>query len=135
MLAPSPMPPMPSQQPPPGGPPGGLPGGPPGGTGSAAVPGRMAGGAAQGANLLRAGLEMLQKALPMLQLGSDEHNETIKAVGALSKVVGKIAGAGDPAAMVQQLAQLARSAQQAPVPPAMSGGGAPPSMGAPPMAA
>lgn len=132
MLAPSPMqgpmPPMPSQQPP-------APGGPPGGTGSAMVPGKMAGGAAQGANLLRAGLEMLQKALPMLPLGSDEHNETIKAVGALSKVVGKIAGAGDPAAMVQQLAQLARHAQQAPVPPAMAGGGAPPPPAAPPMAA
>lgn len=95
------------------------------------VPGRMAGSAAQGANLLRAGLEMLQKALQVLPLGSEEHEETIKAVSALSKVVGKIAGAGDPAAMVQQLAQLARQSQQAPVPPALSGGGAPPP-GAPP---
>lgn len=124
MLAPSPMP----GSPPP-------PSGPPGGTGAASVPGRMQGSAAQGANLLRAGLEMLQKALPLLPLGSDEHNETIKAVGALSKVVGKIAGAGDPAAMVQQLAQLARQSQQAPVPPALGGGAPPPGPPSPAMAA
>lgn len=125
---------MPGSPPPPGGPP---PGAPPGGTGAAAVPGKMAGSAAQGANLLRAGLEMLQKALIVLPLGSEEHTETIKAVSALSKVVGKIAGAGDPAAMVQQLAQLARSQQQAPVPPALGGGGPPPGAppSAPPMAA
>lgn len=117
----------------PGGPP---PGGPPGGTGAAMVPGRMAGSAAQGANMLRAGLEMLQKALQVLPLGSEEHEETIKAVAALSKVVGKISGAGDPAAMVQQLAQLARQAQQAPVPPALAGGAPPPGPpSAPPMAA
>ena len=78
---------------------------------------------------------MLQKALIVLPLGSEEHTETIKAVSALSKVVGKIAGAGDPAAMVQQLAQLARSQQQAPVPPAMMGGAPPGPPPAPPMAA
>lgn len=118
------------------------PAGPPGGVGPAAAPGHMAGSAVQGSNLLKAALEMLQKALPMLPLGSDEHNATIDAVKNLSKHIGPMAGGGDPQAVIQQLAQLARQTQQAPVPGPLAGGGAggppPPGGGgmpAPPMAA
>lgn len=100
--------------------------------------GRMAGSAAQGSNLLRGALEMLQKALPLLSLGSEEHKSTIDAIRNLSKTVGQVAGAGDPAATIQQLAALARQTQQAAVPPALAGGAPPPGApppGAPPMAA
>jgi hypothetical protein len=96
------------------------------------MPGKMAGSAAQASNLVRGGLEMLQKALPMLPLGSDEHNAVIKAVSDLSKHVGAVGGAGDPQAVIQQLAAMAREKQQAPVPPALGGGGgAPPPPGGP----
>lgn len=74
---------------------------------------------------------MLQKALPTLDLGGDLHNATIKAVSELSKHVGSVAGAGDPAAVIQMLAQAARAAQQAPVPPALGGGAPPPGPMAP----
>lgn len=100
--------------------------------------GKMAGSAAQGNNLIRTALEQLQKALPMLPLGSEEHKGVIDAIRGLSKSVGQVAGAGDPAAVIQQLAALAREKQQAAVPPALAGGGAPPMAppgGAPPMAA
>ena len=100
------------------------------------MPGAMAGGAAKGANLLRGALKMLQEALALLPIGSPEHQATIKAVSDLSKHIGNVAGAGDPAAAVQQLAQLARTTQQGPVPPALAGGGgAPPPAPHPPMAA
>ena len=116
------------------------PAGPPGGTGAAMMPGKMAGTAAQGHNLVRGALEMLQKALPTLELGGELHNAALKAVSELSKHIGNVAGAGDPAAVVQMLAQAARAAQQAPVPPALGGGGGgggapPPGPAAPPMAA
>ena len=101
--------------------------------------GKMSGSAAQGSNLIRGALEMLQKALPLLPLGSEEHKSAIEAVSKLSKSVGQQAGAGDPAATIQQLAMLAREKQQSAVPPALGGGGAPPPIappgGAPPMAA
>jgi hypothetical protein len=90
------------------------------------MPGHMAGGAAQGANLVRGALEQLQKALSMIPLGGDMHQAVIKAVSDLSKHVGEVAGAGDPQAVIQQLAALARAKQQSAVPPALAGGGAPP---------
>lgn len=124
---------------PPGSPAGPAPAPPPGGTGPASVMGKMSGSAAQGSNLIRGALEMLQKALPLLPLGSEEHKSAIEAVSKLSKSVGQAAGAGDPAATIQQLAMLAREKQQSAVPPALGGGGAPPPIsppgGAPPMAA
>jgi hypothetical protein len=103
----------------------------------------MAGSMAQGSNLLRGAVEMLGKALGTLPLGSEEHQAATKAYADLSKHVGPVAGAGDPQAVIQQLAQLARSKQQTPVPPALAGagGGAPgmppggPPGAAPPMAA
>jgi 4-hydroxy-3-methylbut-2-enyl diphosphate reductase IspH len=94
----------------------------------------MAGSAAQGSNLVRGALEMLQKAAGLLALGSEEQIAVNKAIVDLSKHVGATAGAGDPAAVIQQLAQLARQTQQAPVPPAL-GGGAPPAPVPAPMAA
>lgn len=140
------MAPLPMQ----GGPPPGSPGpaaspmGPPGGVGAASVPGRMAGSQAQGSNLLRGAVEMLGKALGALPLGSEEHQAATKAYAELSKHVGPVAGAGDPQAVIQQLAQLARAKQQASVPSALSGGGGaggpgggggPPPGAPPPMAA
>ena len=65
----------------------------------------------------------LQQALALLPLGSEEHQAVIKAVSDLSKHVGNVAGAGDPAAAIQQLAQLARQTGQQPGPPALAGGG------------
>jgi hypothetical protein len=92
----------------------------------------MAGSGAQGVNLVRTALEMLQKGLPSLPMGSDIHSAVLKSITDISKHVGQVAGAGDPAAIVQQLAQLARQTQQAPVPPALGSGGAPPPPGGPP---
>jgi len=104
------------------------------------MPGKMAGGGAQGLNLLRAATEMLGKAIGLLPLGSEDQKVAADAFGKLSKHVGEAAGGGDPAAMIQQLAQLARAKQQAAPPSALGGGGAPPPMGGgggmpPPMAA
>lgn len=103
-----------------------MPGAPPGGTGAAMTPGPMAGSAAQGINQVRGALQMLQKSAGQLPLGSEIQIAVNKAIVDLSKHVGESSGAGDPAAVVQQLAQLARATQQAPVPPALGGGGAPP---------
>lgn len=88
----------------------------------------MAGSEAQGANLVRMALEALQKALPMIPMGSELHTSVLKSVADISKQVGKVGGASDPSAVIQQLAQLAREQKQQAVPPAMMG--APP--GAPP---
>jgi hypothetical protein len=90
----------------------------------------------QGGNMVRAALEMLQRAMPMLQIGSEQHAAVVKAVADLSKHVGEVGGAGDPAAMIQQLAQMARQRQQAPQPASMAGGGggAPPGLVPPPPA-
>jgi hypothetical protein len=114
---------------------------PPGGIGAASQPSPMPGAAAQGTNLVRMGLEALQKALPAIPLGSPLHTAVMKSVTELSKQVGQIAGANDPSALIQQLAAAARSQQTQPVPPALAGGGAPPGaapaapMPHPPMAA
>ena len=105
----------------PGMPPGGALS-PPGGTGAASIPGAMAGGAAKGSNLVRGALKMLLEALPLLAMGSEEQQAVMKAASDLSKHVGSVAGAGDPAATIQQLAQAARAAAQQPVPPALAGG-------------
>lgn len=120
----------------PGAPPGGASPVPPGGTGPASIPSAMAGGAAKGSNLVRGALKMLFEALPLLPMGSEEQKAVMKAASDLSKSVGEVAGAGDPAASVQQLAELARKTQQQSVPPAMmGGGGAPQPSPPPPMAA
>lgn len=68
-------------------------------------------------------------------MGSDLHTAVLKSVTELSKHVGEQAGAADPSAVVQQLAQLAAKARTQSVPPALAGappGAPPPAMGAPP---
>jgi hypothetical protein len=94
----------------------------------------MAGAEAQGVNLVRAALEILKKSLAMIPLGSELETATIKAVSDLGKHVSNMAGAGDPAAVVRQLAALAQEQRMQPTPAALQGGGAggPPG-GMPPM--
>jgi hypothetical protein len=62
----------------------------------------------------------------MLPLGSELHGAVVKAVADLSKQVGQVAGANDPAALIQQLALAARQQQTQATPAALAGGGAPP---------
>jgi hypothetical protein len=103
-------------------------GAPPMATGPAMVPGPMAGQAAQGMTGVKLALEVLQKALPGLQMGSELHSAVMKSITDLSKHIGQ--GADDQSGIVQQLAMLARAAQADPARMAMmrqmGGGGAPP---------
>lgn len=119
--------------------PGGAPplgGIPSGGTGHAMAPGPMAGSAAQSTNQIRLALEMLQKGLPGLPMGSDLHTAVLKSVTELSKHLSK--GSDDESGVLQQLVSLARDRQAQPQQNAMlrmfpspggpggEGGGAPP---------
>jgi hypothetical protein len=85
---------------------------------------------------VKTALEMLQKALPGIPMGSELHSEVMKAITGISKkmTAGDQGGNGD---MMQQLVQLARSAQtdparaaamrqMAPAPGGMPAGMAPP---------
>jgi len=111
-------------QPPAG--PSAPPTGAPGGTGPAASPGGMQGSAAHSMTAVKVGLEAFQRSLPGLPMGSDLHTAVLKAVADVSKHMTK--GADDQSGMVQQLAQLARSAQTSPQQSAlarMSGGPTP----------
>jgi len=119
----------------PGAPP---PGQVPGGVGAASSPAAMAGSAQQGMTAVKLAVEALQKALPALPMGSPLHGAVVKAVADISKHMEGMGGQGaDQGAMIQQLMQLARSAQQQPQQNAMmqafppggaggAGGGAPP---------
>ena len=108
------------------------PGMPPGGTGAASATQPMAGSAAQAVTAVKVGLEALQKALPGLPMGAELHTAVLKAVADISKHIEK--QQGDSASVVQQLAQMAHSAQQQPqqaammraFPPSPPGGGASP---------
>lgn len=60
---------------------------------------------------LKAGLELLQKALPMLPMGSELHNAVLKSVGDVGK---HMEGAADQAATIQQLVAMAREAHAQP---------------------
>lgn len=121
------MPAPPGAPPPMGG--GGM---PPGGTGAASAPQGMAGSATQAVTAVKLGLEAMQKALPGLPMGSELHTAVLKSVAEISKHIEK--QQGDSASIVQQLAQMAHSAQQQPqqaammraFPPSPPGGGAPP---------
>lgn len=92
----------------------------------------MAGAEAQGVNIVKAALEMLQRAQVMIPLGSELHTDVLKSVSSLSKHVGKVAGGTDPQALIQQLMQAAREARMQPPPGAMVGGGPPGGAPAPP---
>lgn len=83
---------------------------PPGGTGAASAPGPQAGSAQQGMQSVKTALEMLQAALPRLPLGSDVHSAVLKSVTELAKHMPQ--GPEDQSGTIQQLAQIARQAQQ-----------------------
>lgn len=108
---------MPLMMPPPQG--GQAPqlGAPPGGTGAASAPQAMAGSQAQAVTAVKVALEALQKALPGLQMGSELHTSVLKSIADISKHIEK--EAGDSSSVVQQLAQMARTAQNAPQQAAM----------------
>ena len=127
-LAPTPLP---DGGPPPGG--ETLPAGPPGGTGSATASSAMAGVAHQGMAGVKAALELLQKSVGELPLGSPLHQKTLKYIADVSKELGSQQEQGGPD-VKQQIAQMARKGQNPnaaaamtkmfPQPPA-GGGGAP----------
>ena len=103
------------------------------------APGPHMGAAVNGLAQVRTAVEMLQKSLQGLPMGSPEHTDVMKAISTLSKHVGQ--QQDDQGAKVQQLAELARSAQTNPQAGALArmfpqpgGGGGPPAP-APPMAA
>lgn len=102
---------------------------PPAGTGAATAPGPQAGAAAQGVTGVKLGLEMLQKALPGIPMGSPLHQKVMKAITDIGKEMGD--GANDPAAQMQMLVQMARKAETDPARAAMmrampGAGGQPP---------
>lgn len=99
---------MPGQPPSPAAPPGA-------GAAPAAPPQQQnQGNAAQAMSLVRNALEMLQKALPMIPMGSPQHEALLKAVSTLSK--GMEHNEGNKGVDLQSLLQMARqSSQQSPV--------------------
>lgn len=129
-------------------PPGGAGGAPPpmphgpAGTGPAAMSSPAPGSAKQGMTAVTAGLELLQKALPQLPMGSKIHQSVMKAISDIGKHMAEEGGGQDKAALMQQLVELARNAKvnpnaQAALPGAGPGGPPPPMMppgppGAPP---
>lgn len=136
--------PLPMPMPMPGGAPP-MPGAPPGGTGPAAAPGPMPGNQAQAMSKVQIAMKALQEALPGVPMGTPLHHEILTSLSKLGKHLPEAAGhgAGDPQAMIQQLAALAREARANPgqeaalagmMPPGAHPPGAPPP-GAPPMAA
>lgn len=81
----------------------------------AAKPPQMAqGNVAQALSLVRNALEMLQKALPMIPMGSPQHGDLLKAIGIISKHMEH--DEGNKGVDLQSLLQMARGAsQQSPV--------------------
>jgi len=98
------------------------------------------GSAQQGMAALTSAVELLQKALPQLPMGSKLHTAVLKAVSDIGKHMAEEGGAKDQSAIIQQLVDMARSAKVNPASPAAlpgAGGGPPPMMespgGGPPM--
>lgn len=112
--------------------------GPPGGTGAATASSPMAGVAHQGIAGVKAALELLQKSVAQLPLGTPLHHKVLKFIADVSKDMGEQAQGADD--VKQQVAQMARQGPNPNAAAAMSklfppqagadGGGA-----APPMAA
>jgi hypothetical protein len=97
----------------------------------------MAGNQQAGLEKVKLGLKALTEALPMLPLGSEVQSEIMKAVQSIGKHLAEGGAGGDPQALVQQLAMMARNAKTEPPPGFgnLAGGGAPPpgaGAGAPP---
>lgn len=109
----------------------------PANTGPVAVPQGNQGNQAQAMSLVRNGLEMFQKALPMIPMGSPIHGDIIKAVSTVSKHMEH--NEGNKGVDLQSLLQIARQAsQQSPVQAANRMSPAPtaaPAMPTPPAAA
>lgn len=116
---------MPQQPPQPGG--GGIQQPPQGGAGAATQHRPMMGSAMQGMSAVRAALELLQKALPGLPMGSELHTAVLKSVTDLTR---RMTGPPDQAANVQQMSAAARDGQQNPMADALQrmpgGAGGPP---------
>ena len=108
----------------------------PGGTGPASGLGGMAGNQQAGIQKVEIGLKALMEALPQLPLGSEIQSAIMKAAQDIGKHLPQ--AGGDPQAMIQNLAMMARNVKTEPPPgldALMGGGGAPPPPGggAPPM--
>lgn len=91
------------------------------------APEPMAGAGAHAEDKVKTGLDMLQQALPGLEMGSDLHTAVLKAVTQISTHIAK--GTDDGSGKMQQLVQAARAAQSDPAPKMFGpdgGGGAPP---------
>ena len=83
--------------------------------GPVAVPQGAQGNTAQPLSLVRNGLEMFQKALPMIPMGSPLHGDILKAVSSVAKHMEQ-AGGANKGIDVQSLLQMARqSSQQSPM--------------------
>lgn len=82
--------------------------------GATSVPQGNQGNQVQAMSLVRNALEMLQKALPMIPMGSPQHESLLKAVTMLAK--GMDHNEGNKGIDLQSLLQMARqSSQQSPV--------------------
>jgi hypothetical protein len=124
-LGPQPMP----------GAPGGAPPGPPGGTGAATVSAPMPGMTNQGMAGVKTAVEMLQKSIVQLPMGSPIHTKALKFIAEVSKEIGQDGGGeGGGDDVKQQIAQMARqrpnpqaqaAMQKLFPPPAQPGGAAP----------
>lgn len=83
--------------------------------GPAAVPQGNQGNSAQALSLVRNAVEMMQKALPMIPMGSPLHGDLLKATSTISKHMEQ-AGGGNKGVDMQSLLQMARqSSQQSPM--------------------
>ena len=110
-----------------------------GGTGGATMPQPMKSEVIGGAAAVKAAVELLQKSLGTLPLGSAIHTSVLKTVTELSKHLGEMQQDVSPQDQIQQLVAAARAAQQGggnPLASMMPGGpgGAPPPGGPPPPA-
>src|ERR1700679_2311758 len=82
--------------------------------GPVAVPQGAQGNTAQALSLVRNGLEMFQKALPMIPMGSPLHADLLKATSSVSKHMEQ--SAANKGVDVQSLLQMARqNSQQSPL--------------------
>jgi len=84
---------------------------PAGGTGAATQPGPMQGQSQQAMVGVKLAVEALQKSLAGLPMGSDLHTAVLKAITEIAKHLDKAGADGDQAAVIQQLAQMARQQQ------------------------
>jgi|SRR5271157_968974 len=108
---------------PPGGAPGGMPGGPPGlppglmagppGIGPMGGPQGNQGNALAAISKVKSAVTLLQEALPAIPMGSDVHNDVLKAVGMLAKHADTQQGT-DQSQITQLMAMIQKLATQQP---------------------